>query len=361
MKKGSIAVLCISSLLGAACAAPTDDVHEDEEIATQSAALVNVLGSGYAWVQSSGAFGGGWNSTRGAITSSKLTTGQYKVTFAGQPATNANAQVVAYGSSFAHCKLLTNALGSTSTTWYVLCYNAAGSFTDSAFNIVTDHRTGSNFPGSAYLTSSSSGVVSQSWNSGGSTNTVSVVSTGVYTVTTPGTASNSSVHVTAIGVDAVRCKIGSWGTTGATVRCFDSSGAPANGRFSFSRRRASLIEGQIGAHAWVDRGTLPSTYTLATGNCPQNLTEPLTIATSGGDLLLTLPDATLPPGNGWSDVIPVVTAYGSTANTCQIVGWNMSGTTATARVRCFNNAGTQVNASTTQFDFTFTSKYFPFC
>lgn len=360
MKIRSIAAMLVSSLLGVACMAPADAEHEVEDVDVQSAELVSVVGSGYAWVQASGAYGGGWSS-RGAVTSSKIGPGTYTVDFAGQRSTNANAQVVAYGSSFAHCKLLTNAIGSSSTMWIVRCYNASGSLTDSAFNILTDHRTGSDYPRSAYLTRSSTNAVSDSWNSGGSANSVSVLSTGVYRVTTPGTVDNSSVHVTALGTDAARCKIGWWGTTTAEVRCFNASGAPANSGFSFARRRGALIDGQIGAHAWITGGRPSPAYTMTTGNCLQNPAPSLSVTAIGNDLLVTLPEATLRPGNAWSDTLPMVTAYGTNANTCQVQYWGMSGTTATARVRCFNSAGTQINASSTQLNVTLTSKYFPFC
>ena len=359
-----VAVGLLAGLLGSACAVSADGTSEPEaeNLGAQSSALVTTVGSGYAWVLASGSFGGGWNSTSGAITTSKLGTGQYQVDFAGQSSTNANAQVVAYGSSSTRCKLVTNAVGTTYTRWLVLCHDAAGALTDSAFNILTDHRTGSGSAGSAYLTSSMSGSVSDSFNSGGGTNTVAVDSTGVYTVTMPGfTSANSSVHVTATGLNGNRCQVGSWGLTTVRVRCFDASGAPANTGFSIARRPSSLIDGQIGGHGWVSGGTLPSGYTLTTGSCPNNIPQPMTLAAGGNDIVMTLPDATLPPGGGWPDVMPIVTAYGAGTNTCKVVGWGVSGTTASATVRCFDNAGVQVNASTTPFTFTFTSKHFPFC
>ena len=314
--------------------------------------------SGFAWVQGSGTLGTGYNGTGGAVSTSKLGTGQYLVEFAGHVASGSNAQVTAYGNAATQCKLLTTPLGSSSyVRWYVLCYDAAGTLTDSPFNIVTENTSGGGEFG-AYLFATGSSTY-HSWNSSGGTNTVTNTSTGLYTVTMPGMpSSNAAVHVTATGANANRCKITSWGTGSVGVRCYNASGALANTSFSVSYRSIGLIRQKIGGHAWINNGTVPSIYAAARSTCWAN--PPFSVTPVGSDIDVTLPQSDWAPGH-WSNVMPIVTAYGSNANHCKVTFWNVVGDTTTARVRCFNNAGVQVNASTTSFDFSLTHRHGPFC
>lgn len=58
--------------------------------------------------------------------------------------------------------------------------------------------------------------------------------TGVYTVTFPGINLGAQGHyqVSAYGSTDVMCKVGGWGGSSVTVRCFDPAGSPANGPFN---------------------------------------------------------------------------------------------------------------------------------
>jgi hypothetical protein len=98
-----------------------------------------VLGA-YARVRAS--FGGAplvndtWNSTGGAISATRITTGQYNVDFAGQAATADTVMVTAASTGLAgHCKARTWGAIGAAVRVVVDCYNPAGGYQDNDFTI----------------------------------------------------------------------------------------------------------------------------------------------------------------------------------------------------------------------------------
>jgi hypothetical protein len=349
---------CGTLMLGASmtgCMADAGDVELGENIGRVQEPLLTINQQGWAYVVASGTVS--WSDVMfGSASASKIATGHYVVSFAGGTVGIPHAQVVAYGTNNAHCKL---AEASSGHSWKVLCFSAAGAWTDSAFAIVMDDRSGtSTFVRGAYLRSSSDGFVTRSWNSGGGTNTVSW--SGVneeYTVTMPGMPThNASVHVTADGSGSIRCKVRNWSTGSVKVKCHDAAGDAVQSQFYIGYHEFNQHGRRVGGHSWVTGGTPSATYSaaLASNGCaaPGSF-----VASAGGlDRIVTLSDANYP--TSWMDFVPMVTAYGNNSNYCKLTGWWASaGFNAT--VRCFDASGAQIDTAGTAFTLTFTANDSP--
>lgn len=328
-------------------------------------------GSGWAWVTSSGSVGGSYfyNSTGGSVIAAKLATGQYEVDFAGL-SSGGGAQVVGYGSN-AQCKLpVTPLVGGARVSVFVTCYSPLGVLVDSAFVVVFDAPAGASsalHPGAHLSTgggTSPTVLVGSSWNSSGLANTISWdPSSRTYVATLPGmTSGNAAVHVTAYGGNADRCKPLGWGTGVVYVSCYDPAGNTVASGFSLSYRDTSLLAGHVGGHAWITHGRLGGGYAAAEGASGCEADGSFSVARSpfnAWDLEVALTASNWPADFG-SWVVPMVTAYGASANYCSILGWDSSSSgTTSVQVRCFDGAGNQIDASTTELTLSITNRYPP--
>jgi hypothetical protein len=351
----ALAVLAV----GSGCSVQPDDEAREPTGATEEAVTVN--GYAWAWVQSNGAVGTPYtyDSAPGGAASSKLATGQYEVVFNGLHSAG-SPQVVAYGSS-AHCKLFTIPLVSgTKVSSYVNCYSAAGTLTDSAFVITFDSRTGADsapYRGGYLSTGGGTAptLVGGQWSSSGTTPSVSWDSaTQEFVASFPGASfSNAAVHVTAYGANANRCKVASYGSGFARVKCFDANHLPVASGFSISFMEKSLVAGHIGGHARVSFGAPAVGYSAAVGTSScggAGSVSTTTYPSTPLDLDVNVSDSDW--GGDWGPyVVPLVTAYGSgNDNYCNVLRWGASTTTgaSTVTVRCFNGQGQQINASSTE-------------
>ncbi|WP_018350695.1 hypothetical protein [Longispora albida] len=246
----------------------------------------------------------------------------------------------------------------------VTCFRPGGALADTQFSLLWTLGSGVLAAGQgsqAYLERDIS-TVAQTYNSTGVANTLATVSTGVYRATFPGVAAgglSGNVQVSAyhhLGAPR-RCKLATWALTGAAditadIACFDQNGAPIAGEFVVSCHRERASYGLRG-------GVLPRSFGYLTTGGPFNTNYNYkaggwgvnTVAvTSPGRYLVTYPQL----GMGGETNVQV-TATGPGSGYCSLAAlWIHSGTTATADVKCFDNAGV---ATAQDFSATFDGKY----
>lgn len=367
--KGLLSLALATLAASAGCAVPAaDDGHESTGSAEQA---ITVNGFAWAWVQSNGALGTPYvyDTGAGGAASSKLATGQYEVVFNGLHDAG-NPQVVAYGGS-AHCKLFTiPVVNSAKVSSYVNCYSAAGALTDSAFVITYDSRTGTDaapYRG-GYLSTgggTSPTLVGGQWSSGGSAPTVSWDATNLqYSVSFPGASFfNAAVHVTAYGANANRCKVASYSTGAAKVKCFDVNHQPVASGFSISFNEKSLLAGHIGGHAWITGGGVGPGYSSAIGGSACGGPGSFSTAANAWDALdrdITLTDSDW-NGDAGSYIVPMITAYGGTDDSyCNVMRWSANPAGAsTVTVRCFDGHGRHIDVASTQLTSSITNWSWP--
>jgi hypothetical protein len=363
-KHTAVVTLGLAFAFASGCAATGMD--SPERVGT-TASAITVVGSGYAWVTAGGVLGApySYDSSGGTIASARFSTGQYEVDFPGiAHASPTSAHVVAYGSN-AHCKLAAPPGGTPAkTVLMVSCYTAAGALADSAFVVSLDERSGLDAsPRGGGFFSVSGGTtpsIANSWSSAGGVNAVTWnASSQQYVATFPGLSfSNAGVHVTAIGATADRCKIVSWSTASVTVKCFDAAGSAVAADFAISYLERSLVPDHVGGHAWITGGAPGAGYSAAEGNIQYCSAPTFSTAPSGPNLTVSLTDSSF-WGSPASDLFPMVTAYGTTKNYCNVVGWYTSGSTTSATVSCFDQAGTTIDPATTPFTISITNRSGP--
>ena len=357
-------VWCLFALLTpalAACGASTGDGDPDENTAADQQPLLTVHNHGWAWVGATGALGGSYVRT-GSVSATRTGTGIYSVSVTGGgTAVNPTAQVVAYSGTDASCELRPPV---GSLTWRVVCSDASGARTDSTFVIVFDDRGGTSaITRGAYLRLyHPTAAVVDSWNSSGIPNSATWSSSAQeYVVTLPGLVfSNASVHVSSVNHGGLhrRCKVRRWVPGRVWVKCFSVDGTPTQGSFTLGYHEYTQFGTHAGGHAWVTGGSPHSSYTkvLPTLSCG----TPGSFSTSpqGMDLLFTLPDAYFPP-TSWTQFVPMVTAYGSSSDYCKVVSWGGYSGAYHATVRCYDDTGSQIPASSTPFTLTITDNLAP--
>lgn len=151
---------------------------------------------------------------------------------------------------------------------------------------------------------------------------------GVYTVTMNELGvSGGSVQVVSYGGAATRCKVGSWGPSGTSlvisVRCHDTTGAAVASPFVVFFNKGHASAGGQHAHLYYSGASVPSTYSFNSTGATNGVTR-----TATGRYTASLPGM---PANAGVHV----TAYGSDARHCKIVGWGAG----SVNVRCQDNAG----------------------
>ncbi|HEX6764948.1 MAG TPA: hypothetical protein VF103_05705, partial [Polyangiaceae bacterium] len=285
------------------------------------------------------------------------TTGVYEVTFANLGTSSSangaggDVQAVAH-EPFKHCNPKSWGTSGTSLKVTVVCFDRFGNQSDTKFvtafrRMVTPVDQPSGYL-RAYLWSqfegpSTSAPAFYSFNSMGGTNTVEWTGTGSYRVRLPqmvSGANGGTVMVSAYGTSGVSmryCKVAGWFGSGVPgelevdVNCFDSSGMPANSRFTLSYGLTSFDKVGSAAFAWADQPTAPS-YTpdtfyqrdiLSTNADPGNysttaLSGTLTIDKTGtASYRVNVPNLN---ATGTTNVL--VTSYGfEDSNFCWIDSW----------------------------------------
>jgi len=179
--------------------------------------------------------------------------------------------------------------------------------------------------------------------------TISRAGTGNYTVLIPSMTQNSlndphggggTVIATAYGSDGTSCNVGSWSQASAdvsvNVRCFNSSGAPADSQFSMTYHRKTDLLGRFSNnHAFVWANAPFSASYTPSANFQFN-TQPgdLTISRTGtGVYTVSVPNQAQTGGS------VQVTGYGTAATHCKVESWGPSGSNQAINVRCFNASG----------------------
>jgi serine protease len=294
-----------------------------------------------------------YNSRRSVNSVCRTDVGSYVVHFADLASSGGNAQVTAYSSAAANCKVGYWVPSGTEELVGVYCFSFTGEAQDSYFTSSFTAGGGSgntiafawaNNPTAASYTPSST----YQYNNRGGPATITRTGTGAYTVSFPddiGPAAAGGVKVTAYGSSDGVCKVVGWGPIGSAeqvfVQCYTSAGAASDEFFSVVYVNGQNILGNnlmADAYAWANQPSAAS-YTPAL-----SYQRSTTIASSGTitisraaagsyDVFLPYQDEGLDGGH------VAVTAYGSGTNRCQVGFWFGSGGGRTTRIYCFTNAG----------------------
>jgi Ca2+-binding RTX toxin-like protein len=164
----------------------------------------------------------------GATTVFRNAVGRYRVNFDGHNLSGHNVQVTAYNST-AHCAPFVWSGESVS----VDCHGPNGNLVDSRFTVLATAADNTSYAWVGDATSASSTPAADHANNpaGGSVQ-VARTQMGRYSVRFPdATFPSGIVLATAYQSNAV-CNTSGWGGDALGVRCYDSSGAPVDSRFS---------------------------------------------------------------------------------------------------------------------------------
>ncbi len=339
---------------------------EEEEVGTDAAGASSVHRFGWATID----FGpyvnsaGSYNSTGGHITVVHLGNAVRRVTFEGFPySSTSNAHVSGWHPNGNRmCSLVGPPSGnSTSTVIEVMCY--AGNLSSDAsseFLVTLDSNPNTQFsPNRGAFLSTTGGTapaITHSWNSSGGTNTA-IWNPGAqwFEVSLPGLQfENAGVHVTAITGEAKRCKVVSWGNGVVRVRCYEDDPAvfgtnpipTSNVGFSLSYQEISQIPGKVGGHAWVSNSNVIPSYSAAlspSGPCD----APPSFGYQGFSPTHNHPGVVSAEiylsNSSWNSPtavnVPMVTAYGSSAQYCNVSYWGPDGTGTRVGVICYEGTG----------------------
>ena len=281
--------------------------------------------------------------------------GSYRVKFTGLVAgSNAGTVDVTTNSFAGFCKVVDWTPTATDTIVDVQCFSGSGAPNDAAFNVAYANPGTRQPSNMAYVladqptTAEYTPPSQYQFNSKGGTNTVSRVSTGVYSVSLPKVGLDSgTVKVTGYTTDATNCQVGGWGgspTLTVTVQCYDTAGNPADGAFTMTWvDRFSLLgeKGHTRGYVWADS---PSTGSYTPSPAYQENSSGASNGVtrfSAGNYLVTMPSI----GANHGDV--QVTTYGSTVANCVSSGWGTTGTTQEVYVLCFDAAGALIDVQFT--------------
>jgi hypothetical protein len=253
------------------------------------------------------------------------------------------AHVSAYGKGYCnvvewHAVSRTDKRG-VGTEINVACFDDAGAPTETGIVLTFSNNRSPGATGTlAWLFSDRAGSPrpAYSYNSTGSTNTVSSLGTGVYAVDLPGAdLSRGTAHVTAYGPDNGYCNIGNWARrlpgTILEVRCFDRRGVLKDHPFtlSFGANVSLLGTGPTrvthgflsDGFSWVPRlGEAEHQYNSAGHtNTVIRAGSPLGRPSFVGSYQLFI-GSLVPPGDT-PYPLPIAVAYGSNAH-CRPVGFS---------------------------------------
>jgi hypothetical protein len=310
-----------------------------------------------------------WNTTAAVNTLTHWSTGSYTVTLPLNGRWGGNVQVTGF-SGANHCKVTGwGSGGGNGATINVFCFTPAGAMVDTYFTTSFVGRSDtpgleggyvwSSDPTSASYTPTDSYV----WNSTGQAVTISHSVTGVYTVTFVGQNwLGGTAEVTAYnGGGTEYCKLDSLMRVGTdkqvVVRCFSTTGSPANTEFSLRLSRVSPEGAPSYSYAIADQPTA-SSYTPAANNLKQfrgsagggstGLSPMVVTRSATGAYVVDMPqmiahDADADQHLYRKNTVNVV-AVGTGPEYCTIGGWDgdpsgVAEASVRAWINCFNAAG----------------------
>ncbi len=158
---------------------------------------------------------------------------------------------------------------------------------------------------------------------------------GVYSVTMPNLGvSGGNVQVVSYGSAATRCKVSGWGPSGTSMRvgvyCHDVHGALAASPFVVFFNKGIGSTDQRGAHLYYSGSTVSPAWSWNSAGGTNTVTH-----TSTGHYVASM------PGLGFSNASVHVTAYGTDAKYCKIVGYG----SGSATVRCNDTNGVPADSA----------------
>jgi hypothetical protein len=299
-------------------------------------------------------------STGGTNSISRQGTGIYQVRIGGLGSNTGNVQVTAYGGGSSYCKVAQWLPSGADELVDVLCFAANGEPEDNRYVVTFDNDKLSWWGSRTYLfndLSNSSGTPNPTYQfvPGSTLATVRFNSTGSYTVRLPREDSDSQdhgiAHVTAYGTDAVYCVWSAFtrnsnGVTKLGVRCYDSSGAPANSLFSLSYGRYAPLEAHTISYAHADQPRTASYIPLADRRGAVRTechppSDSIQVTRNGvGIYRVTFPTSL---GPTFKDTV-MVTANGAGGRRCKVGGWSAAEANTEVDVFCTTAAGTPINS-----------------
>lgn len=343
MKRKTLGWSCV--VLGLAAQMACAEVGEEASmpVAPEALGAVEQASSlawtwGFAWVMPGQAIDPLYSfNSSGGTNSYSGTPGSYAVFMPGLDQGGGNVQVVGYGTSNVRCKVGSWGTSASGTLINVRCHDPAGTLTAAPFVVYYDKAAAG--VGSTYLWYDGASVpATYSYNPSGGVNSVLRLSLGRYRVELPGSSANASLHVTAYGTGAEHCSIESFWAGVVYVRCFNTSGAVADSKFSLHHTGSAPRPGMIGGHAFISGATsAPLAYQRNQHWVSCFTTPPITVT---GFQDVYYPDTLL------GDLTPSMslsTAYGTDGNYCKVGWWIPSGAGYIAHTQCFTPAGTPVN------------------
>jgi hypothetical protein len=306
-----------------------------------------------------------YNSSGGAISITRNSTGNYIVDFAGLGnSLQSDVQVTAYGTGPNYC--ISGGWSSSNGTDVdatVYCYNPAGNLADNSFTMLYQSRQSGDetTPTVAYLwanePTSPSYIpdTSYQYNPSGGTNTVTSSGTGNYTANLPGLdRKGGTVLVTAYGSTAAHCQVTDWGSdssgTTVNVNCTDATGAAADEQFDlvysiFETAGYGPGSGNGGA-IWAYNDTRKTPY---------DVSKRYSINIDGEEMFAQRIAKgqyvwSMNVEDQWTSSTVLVTAYDAPGSYCNTYYWSSTSTETYVYVNCFDAAGAPSN---TRFTATF--------
>lgn len=140
------------------------------------------------------------------------------------------------------------------------------------------------------------------------------------------------------GPEGGYCKVVSWGTEAASLRCFDITGALADSRWDFAVMGAGALTGRFG-YAWVNDASPTAPYAPSRSYRYSSSNRAITVTkTATGAYTVRF------AGQGRKTAsdreVPMISGYGGSNGTCQLASWATTGADLDVNVRCFDAAGT---------------------
>jgi probable HAF family extracellular repeat protein len=287
-----------------------------------------------------------YNAGGGTIRVTRQSTGVYDVTFSSLPGWGNNGlssavAVTPYGSSTISCSLASYASSATTAVATVACYNVITRVpADSRFTVLVVGNRSVPAPSAFVFTGGSARVPppNPAWNWTSGSHRISVAHAagiGVYNVLL-GSGNNPKTAKLVTGAGGgTRCNDGQSISGGLQVRCYDTSGAPADQRFWViqvggglpGRRIGLALANQPAAAAYTPSAT--SSFNSSGGAISASRSGP-------GRYAMTF--AGLQKLARHTETVQV-TAVGTVLRTCNVVSWGNFGTALRVSVECRNAAG----------------------
>lgn len=285
-----------------------------------------------------------FNSEGGANTIVRNGTGNYTVIFPDLGVDEGTVAVTAYGTSGAECHVQTWQKSGPDLRVRVRCYDPAGAAVDHAFTASFQRRVPGSPGNAAYVWANDADApapyvppAAYQFNSSGASNVVERLAVGSYVVVLPNLANfGGHVQVTSYGSGTTTCTIETWVPIlvdqHVFVRCFDTTGAAADSRFTLQWVDGTnlLPTGTASAYLWADQPA-SAAYNPSPGYSFNSAGNVNSITRSGvGVYHVTLPGVESIGGH------VQVTAYGTDADQCKVQSWTATGV---VNVRCHTTNG----------------------